>query len=82
MGEKKLTHLNEKGRGQMVDVSQKDKTLRFAKASSTVKLNEETFNLVLNKGIKKGDVLAIAQVSGIMAAKKPPILYPCVILYF
>ena len=76
MGEKKLTHLNEKGRGQMVDVSQKDKTLRFAKASSTVKLNEETFNLVLNKGIKKGDVLAIAQVSGIMAAKKTSDLIP------
>lgn len=67
--EKKLTHLNKKGRANMVDVSNKDVTQRFAKAKAVVKLNEETFNLLLNQGIKKGDVLAVSQVAGIMASK-------------
>lgn len=72
----KLTHLNEKGRAKMVDVSSKDKTLRQAVASCSVLLNEETFNLIVNQGIKKGDVLAVAQVAGIMAAKKTSELIP------
>ena len=74
--EKKLTHLNEKGRARMVDVSDKDITDRFAKAKAVVKLNEETFNLVVNSGIKKGDVLAVSQVAAIMAAKNTSSIIP------
>lgn len=74
--EKKLTHLNEKGRARMVDVSDKDITDRFAKAKAIVKLNEETFNLVVNSGIKKGDVLAVSQVAAIMAAKNTSSIIP------
>ncbi|MDO5027734.1 MAG: cyclic pyranopterin monophosphate synthase MoaC [Bacillota bacterium] len=74
--DKKLTHLNERGRAQMVDVSAKDKTTRIAKAAAKVILNEETFRLLVNQGIKKGDVLAVSQVAGIMAAKKTSDLIP------
>lgn len=74
--EKKLTHLNEKGRARMVDVSEKDKTKRTATAYARVILNEETFNLVVNSGIKKGDVLSVSQVAGIMGAKKTPEIIP------
>lgn len=74
--EKNLTHLNESGRAKMVDVSNKDKTQRFAKASAKVLLNEETYRLLVNQGIKKGDVLAVSQVAGIMGAKKTPDIIP------
>lgn len=74
--EKNLTHLNEKGRAKMVDVSEKDKTKRTAVASAKVLLNEETYKLLVNQGIKKGDVLAVSQVAGIMGAKKTPDLIP------
>lgn len=73
---KTLTHLNEKGRAKMVDVSEKDKTTRVAVASGKVILNENTFNLIVNQGIKKGDVLSVAQVAGIMGAKKTWDLIP------
>lgn len=76
MKSKELTHLNESGRAKMVDVSSKDKTLRVAVASCNVILNQKTFNLIVEKGIKKGDVLAVAQVAGIMAAKKTSDLIP------
>ncbi len=76
MEDKKLTHLNESGRAKMVDVSHKDKTKRVAVASCKVLLNEETFNLIVEKGIKKGDVLAVSQVAGIMGAKKTSDLIP------
>lgn len=76
MEEKKLTHLNEKGRAKMVDVSEKDKTKRIAIAGARVKLNKETFELVVNSGIKKGDVLAVSQVAGIMAAKQTSNIIP------
>lgn len=72
----KLTHLNESGRARMVDVSSKDKTERKAVASGKVLLNEKTFSLLINQGIKKGDVLAVAQVAGIMAAKKTSDIIP------
>lgn len=74
--EKKLTHLNDDGRARMVDVSEKDKTKRIATAFAKVRLNEETYNLVLNSGIKKGDVLAVSQVAGIMGAKKTSEIIP------
>lgn len=71
-----LTHFNEEGRAKMVDVSRKDSTLRTAAASGIVVLNPETFALVEAGRIKKGDVLAVAQVAGIMAAKKNSELIP------
>jgi cyclic pyranopterin phosphate synthase len=74
--EKKLTHMNEDGRARMVDVSGKDPTLREATAAGTVRLNAETFALVTEGRIKKGDVLAVAQVAGIMAAKRSAELIP------
>ena len=73
MEEKVLTHINDQGRAKMVDVGEKEKTKRIAKAFAKVKLNEETFNIVVNGKAKKGDVLAVSQVAGIMGAKKLPI---------
>ena len=55
MEEKVLTHINDQGRAKMVDVGEKEKTKRIAKAFAKVKLNEETFNIVVNGKAKKGD---------------------------
>ena len=71
-----LTHFNDEGRARMVDVSAKDATLRTATAMGRVLLNPETFALVEGGKMKKGDVLAVAQVAGIMAAKKTWDLIP------
>ena len=71
-----FTHFNEEGKARMVDVSEKDVTDRKAVASGRVFLNEETFGLVKSGGMKKGDVLTVAQVAGIMAAKKTPDIIP------
>jgi len=71
-----LTHFNDEGRARMVDVSEKAETLREATAGGTVRLNAETFSLVAGGKIKKGDVLAVAQVAGIMAAKRNAELIP------
>ncbi len=65
-----LTHFNGEGRARMVDVSAKDQTLRSAAAAATVYLNAQTYALVAEGRMKKGDVLAVAQVGGIMAAKR------------
>ncbi len=71
-----LTHFNEEGRARMVDVSGKDITTRVAKAIGYVYVNKETFSLIKEGGHKKGDVLATAQIAGIMAAKKTSELIP------
>jgi len=71
-----LTHLNEEGRARMVDVSGKQITAREAIAGATVNLNAKTLDLVLKGEMKKGDVLAVAQVSGIMAAKRTSDIIP------
>lgn len=71
-----LTHFNEQGGARMVDVSLKDQTLRTAVAFGTVLLNAETYALVQSGRMKKGDVLAVAQVAGIMAAKRNAELIP------
>ena len=65
-----LTHFNGEGRARMVDVSAKERTERSATATATVYLNAETYALVTEGRMKKGDVLAVAQVGGIMAAKR------------
>ena len=65
-----FTHFNDEGRARMVDVSAKEQTLRTATAKATVYLNAETYNMVAEGKMKKGDVLAVAQIGGIMAAKR------------
>lgn len=71
-----FTHFNESGRAKMVDVGDKEITKRWAKAKARVYLNSDTFQKVQSGGIKKGDVLAVAQVAGIMAAKKTHEIIP------
>ena len=65
-----FTHFNDEGRARMVDVSAKEQTLRTATAKATVYLNAETYHMVVEGKMKKGDVLAVAQIGGIMAAKR------------
>ncbi|WP_409291113.1 cyclic pyranopterin monophosphate synthase MoaC [Peribacillus sp. SCS-37] len=71
-----LTHFNEQGRARMVDVSQKPETVRTAAAVSSILLNEEIYHKIENQEMKKGDVLAVAQVAGIMAAKNTAGIIP------
>ena len=71
-----FTHFNDQKRAKMVDVSQKDYTLRIAKAYGEVHLSKEAYTSVKEGRIKKGDVLAVAQVAGIMGAKQTPHLIP------
>ena len=66
----KLTHINENGDAQMVDVSDKNNTAREAKAGAVVLMKAETLVLIVSGSHKKGDVLAVARVAGIQAAKK------------
>jgi cyclic pyranopterin monophosphate synthase len=74
--EKLFTHLNEKGRARMVDVGGKQDTHRIAIAEGEVIMKPETLALIKNKKMAKGDVLGIAQVAGIMAAKETSHLIP------
>ena len=74
--EKTLTHFNKRGRARMVDVSGKAATHREATAVAKVIVNEETFCLIKEGGLAKGDVLGVAQVAGVMAAKKTPEIIP------
>ena len=71
-----LTHINDEGRARMVDVSEKPSTFRRARAHGKVHMAPETLELVRTGGMKKGDVLAVAQVAGIMAAKRTWELIP------
>jgi len=71
-----LTHFNDEGRAKMVDVSDKVASVREATACGTVYLSPETFALISRGEIEKGDVLAVAQVAGIMAAKRTPDIIP------
>ena len=71
-----LTHFNEEGRARMVDVGGKDVTERVAVATGDVCMRPETLRLIEEGQIKKGDVLAVAQVAGIMGAKKTSDIVP------
>jgi len=73
---KKLTHFDESGRSRMVDVSGKQETLREATATATVNMKSETFRRIIDRDIEKGDVFGVAQVAGIMAAKRTGDLIP------
>ncbi|HNZ82274.1 MAG TPA: cyclic pyranopterin monophosphate synthase MoaC [Sedimentibacter sp.] len=71
-----LTHINEQGRAKMVDVSSKEETLREAAAYGCVYMKSETLQRIKEGTIKKGDVLSVAQVAGIMASKKTSDIIP------
>jgi cyclic pyranopterin monophosphate synthase len=71
-----LTHFNEDGRAKMVDIANKEATARTAIAMSSVQMSYEVYNAIQNQKIKKGDVLSVAQVAGIMAAKQTSSLIP------
>lgn len=71
-----LTHINKQGNAKMVDVTDKKITQRIAKAVSTIKMKKETLQRIKDGGIKKGDVLSVAQVAGIMAAKQTSTIIP------
>lgn len=74
--EKKLTHLDEHGTADMVDVGAKPVTERSARAAGAVAMKPETLRLIRQGDIKKGDVLGIARIAGIMAAKRAAELIP------
>ena len=71
-----FTHFDAEGRAVMVDVSDKDETERTATATGSVFMASETLALILSGGVKKGDVLSVARLAGIMAAKRTPDLIP------
>lgn len=72
----RLTHFDEAGNARMVDVGEKAATERTATAKGSVLMNPETVALILQGGVKKGDVLSVAQLAGIMGAKRTPDLIP------
>ncbi len=71
-----FTHFNSEGKAKMVDVGAKDVTRRTAVAEATVLVRRETLELIRSGGMKKGDVLTVAQVAGVMGAKRTPELIP------
>ncbi|HEY5609286.1 MAG TPA: cyclic pyranopterin monophosphate synthase MoaC [Alphaproteobacteria bacterium] len=73
---RRLTHLDDEGKAAMVDVSAKPETGRIATAKGSVIVAPETLKLVMAGGVKKGDVLSVARLAGIMGAKKTSELIP------
>ena len=71
-----FTHFNEQGRAKMVDVGEKPISQRTAVAAGRVLVNEHTFALIQSGGVKKGDVLTVAQIAGVMGAKHTPDIIP------
>jgi cyclic pyranopterin phosphate synthase len=71
-----LTHFDSEGNARMVDVSEKSETERTATAKGAVIMSAETLRLIKSGGVKKGDVLSVAQLAGIMGAKRTPDLIP------
>ncbi len=72
----KLTHLDAEGRARMVDVSGKPDTRREAEAAAVVRMQSETLALIQSGGVAKGDVLSVAELAGVMAAKRTSELIP------
>lgn len=72
----KLTHIGEDGEARMVDVSEKDITDRTATATGSVLMAPETLRLIIDGSVKKGDVISVARLAGIMAAKRTSELIP------
>jgi cyclic pyranopterin monophosphate synthase len=76
MTEKQFSHVNPDGKARMVDVSGKPDQLRIARAEGVIKLQAETIRLIMENQLKKGDVLTIAEIAGIQAAKQAYNLIP------
>ena len=76
MSSSELSHLNEKGEANMVDVSNKDQSVRVATASGKVLMSKEVLSAISNGQTPKGDVLATARIAGIMGAKRCSDLIP------
>ena len=76
MAAKRLSHIDRSGRARMVDVSAKKDTRREAVARGTISMRPETLALIQSGGVAKGDVLAVARLAGIMAAKRTHELIP------
>ena len=74
--DKQLSHLSSSGKARMVDVGEKSDQLRIAKATGFIKLRKDTIALIQENNIKKGDVLTVAKIAGIQAAKKTAELIP------
>lgn len=72
----KFSHIDDEGRVRMVDVTAKKPTVRTAVAGGMIYMNSETFDLIQNQKVKKGNVLETARIAGIMAAKKTSELIP------
>jgi len=72
----KLSHFDEHGKSRIVDVSDKDRTLRHAVASGLVRMRAETVELIRDQTVDKGDVLAVARIAAMMGAKKTSELIP------
>ena len=77
MSDLMLTHFDAQGQAHMVDVGDKADTRRTAIAQGRIVMNPETLSIVLSGSAKKGDVLGVARIAGIMAAKKPASLSLC-----
>jgi cyclic pyranopterin phosphate synthase len=73
---RQLTHLHKDGEARMVDVSAKSETERMARATGSIRMQPETLDAIRTNALKKGDVLAVARVAGVMAAKKTSELIP------
>lgn len=71
-----FTHFNEQGRAKMVDITEKSDTVRTAIAKTSITVNKMIYEQIVNNEVSKGDVLAVSQVAGIMAAKKTSELIP------
>ena len=71
-----FTHIDDEGRVRMVDVTEKKSTVRTAVAGGVIDMNPDTFDLIQNQKVKKGNVLETARIAGIMAAKKTSELIP------
>ena len=71
-----FTHFDDRGNARMVNVGAKAETRRQAVAAGRVLVNRSTFDLIASGGVKKGDVLTVAQIAGIMGAKRTPDLIP------
>lgn len=71
-----FTHFNDQGRAKMVDVGAKPVSNRTAITAGRVRVNEQTFALIKSGGVKKGDVLTVAQIAGVMGAKRTPDIIP------
>ena len=71
-----FTHFNDQGRAKMVNVGEKPVSVRTAVAGARVLVNPQTFALIKSGGMKKGDVLTVAQIAGVMGAKRTPDLIP------